>query len=300
MQNFLFNRIAQTALVLFAAFALTSAEDDSYVKTEILYQSTFDTDLSDWILEPSPKNDHQAEIVDGTLLLATKGGQTCWLDRRFDGNIAVEYHVTVPSEGYPHTRVSDINQYFMAVDPDSPEAESPTPTTKYSGPDYYKKFRMYYCGMGVYNNQYTGFRRCDGNGEYPLVEECSRPACLIPADTVCFVECIRFSDRVTFKLNDSVVIDYRDQQAFELGFFGFRNYKSAKLIHDITVYRLDSLATNASPRKIDTRLQRRRGNMQSATVHDLRGRKMSRNMPAAQLMLYRGQECIPWYRKVIE
>ena len=134
------NAVAQSGKIS----GLNSREFNKYWKIESespLYKVTFKGDTADII---SPK------------------GLTLWRKEKLRSDIIIEYDacVAIESEG---DRLSDLNCFWMASDPKSPE--SIWKREKWRGGIFERCYslQLYYLGYGGNNNTTTRFRRYQGN-----------------------------------------------------------------------------------------------------------------------------------------
>ena len=129
----------------------------------ILYSDSFDGGTSNWIGEGVTP-----AIVDGQLDLNVLGSKgTIWLNRKWSGNISIEYDVLML--GY-----RDLNCFWMATDPNNPddffaEDRSDGEFSNYNSMD------LYYVGFGGNQNATTRGRKYYDNLKPILIEYTTQP-----------------------------------------------------------------------------------------------------------------------------
>ena len=161
------------SLFYFSSFllcgVLSAGEAVPLPKGELLYQDDFDKDLSQWVVEQAPKG--TTGLIDGKLDIDDAQGCTVWFKQKFTGPVLIEYEATMIQQGGPNDRVSDLNCFWMAVDPQHPE--DIFINSKERGGDFkkYDALRLYYVGYGANENKTTRLRRYPGDGSKPLLPE---------------------------------------------------------------------------------------------------------------------------------
>ena len=138
------------------------------ISGRLIYKNSFD-DLSDWMVEQVPGG--KVEIKNRKLEITDIGGCTVWNKTTFSGPILIEYDVLVIKDGGPQDRVSDLNCFWMAIDPENPENIFGKKNQRSGKFGDYDSLRLYYTGMGGHFNTKTRFRKYVGNGEKPLLPE---------------------------------------------------------------------------------------------------------------------------------
>src|SRR5438067_294848 len=119
-----------------------------------------------WAIEQMPGG--TVTVRDGVLVIDDADGCTAWLRQKLSAPVAVDYDATVIARESPHDRVSDVNCFWMATHPRSPEFMPAGRTGKFED---YDSLRTYYVGMGGNDNTTTRFRRYAGDGTKPLLPE---------------------------------------------------------------------------------------------------------------------------------
>jgi len=214
---------------------------------ERLAHDDFEKDLSQWVVEQTPSGttrlkDGQLEIDDGAGP-NDKGGCTVWFKQKFSGPILIEYEATLIQQGGPNDRLSDLNCFWMATDPQHPDdlfAESAKRAGSFA---HYDSLRLYYVGYGANGNTTTRFRRYPGDGSRPLDpgkgELLDAKYMNVPNRPV-KIQLIADGERVQFFRDGELLFDFTDKAPFREGWFGFRTVRSHLKIDNFRVYRLRS------------------------------------------------------------
>jgi len=191
--------------------------------------------LAGWVVEQQPGGTVTA--AGGRLVINDASGGTVWLRQRLDAPVLITYVARVSSA----SRVSDLNCFWMAVDPARPDglfAAGPQRDGKFAS---YDSLRTYYVGYGGNNNTTTRFRRYDGSGARPLLPEhdLAKPEFLLQPDHDYRIALVAGTDgRVQFIRDGTVVFDWKDPAPLRSGWFGFRTVHSRIEISDFQVHAL--------------------------------------------------------------
>src|SRR5690606_12661121 len=135
----------------------------------LIFSDSFENGLSNWVIEQMPGG--TVGLKDDKLEINDAKGCTVWLKKDFSGSIMIEYEAEIIKNGGENDRVSDMNCFWMASDPESPDnlfAKSDWRKGRFAN---YDSLQLYYIGMGGHNNTKTRFRRYSGNGEKPLLPQ---------------------------------------------------------------------------------------------------------------------------------
>ena len=221
---------------------------ENWTKDTLLYEENFDSEsLDNWKIELQKPDVSVVEIQDGKLNIDVGGGATIWFKHKLNGDVLIEYDVTVIKKGGANGRVSDLNQFWMASDPVNTNLF--TRSGKFS---QYDNLRLYYVGMGGNNNSTTRFRRYPGGGERPLLAEYTDADYLLEPNTNYHIKIICLKGLTQFIVNGEVYFNLKDPDPLVEGNFGFRTVRNHETIDNFTVYRLvESKATDPSDLNIN-------------------------------------------------
>lgn len=124
--------------------------------------------LSDWVSEDS-SGKVQITCMGDTMDIVSPDGLSLWYKERLTGNYEITYRVKVVVENGKYDRLSDLNCFWGAGDPQYPNdffARS-----KWRNGDFknYNTLNLYYVGYGGNENKTTRFR--EYHGEYFGVDD---------------------------------------------------------------------------------------------------------------------------------
>lgn len=192
----------------------------------------FSGDLARWAVEQQPGG--SVRIEDGRLVIEDAGGGTVWFRAKLRAPLTISYRARVSSRG----RVSDLNCFWMAVDPRNAEAPFAAGNRRSGKFADYDSLATYYVGYGGNTNTTTRFRRYAGTGAKPLRPEhdLGAPEFLLRADHDYRIEIHVGADGVTRYVRDGeTVFEYRDPAPLTEGWFAFRTVHSRIEIDDFRV-----------------------------------------------------------------
>lgn len=169
----------------------------------------------------------------GVLEVDVPAGATLWFKRGLRGPYAVEYTATPVSAGGDNDRVSDLNNFWNAVDVRSPDDLFATP--RGGALAEYDHLKTYYVGYGANSNTTTRLRRYVGEaGVRPLIHDYTEP--LLVANEPHRVRIVSDGSKVRWWNNGRLVFDYRDPEPYTSGHFAFRTTWSHFRIEDFRVW----------------------------------------------------------------
>lgn len=188
--------------------------------------------LDDWVVEQQPGGSVRLDA--GTLLIEDVAGCTVWYRHALTAPIRIRYRIAVTSAG----RVSDMNCFWMATDPDHPDdlfAEGHGRTGKFGT---YDQLRLYYVGYGGNANTTTRFRRYDGTGARPLQDQhdLQTPEFLLKPDHIYTIELtVTATGKVTYSRDGEDIYEITDPSPLRKGWFGFRTVNSTTRVHSVEI-----------------------------------------------------------------
>lgn len=210
------------------------------VACKMIYENNFDNGLDDWKVEQMPKG--KVAVANSKLEITDVSGCTVWLKQEFSGSIVVTYDVVVIGEGGPQDRVSDLNCFWMAMDPENPTdlfVNSQKRGGKFSN---YDSLKLYYMGVGGNDNGTTRFRRYVGNGERPLLPEHDLKGSknMLEPNKAYAIKIVAHNGIVQYYRDDSLLIDFVDDNAYTSGHFGFRTVNNHMTVDNFKVYQIQN------------------------------------------------------------
>jgi Domain of unknown function (DUF6250) len=208
---------------------------NTFVINKLIFEDSFsDAVLStNWIVEKNKNEDSVCSIVNGQLQLNSDGGVTVWYKNELKGNILIEYDRTVIMDGGKYDRLSDLNQFWMATDPQNKMF------TRQGGFREYDTLQMYYVGMGGNYNTTTRMRRYDGKGTLQIVGEHTDSSHLLKPNKKYHIQ-IKIENGVSsFLVDDKECFSFKDDKPLTSGWFAIRSTKSRQLIDNLKIWQLE-------------------------------------------------------------
>jgi rhamnogalacturonan endolyase len=200
----------------------------------LIFKDDFNSlDTSVWISEIAPQPNSSVYVQNGNLVLDTKGGVTVWLNKKLNGNIRIEYTRKVIVDGGENDRLSDLNTFWMASDPDNKNL-----FTRKGVLEAYDSLQLYYAGMGGNTNSTTRFRKYQGTGERTLLKEFKDAAHLLKPNQAYKITIEVKGTLVRYAVDGETWFEFDDPVVLDEGYFGFRSTKSRQAITDISIYQL--------------------------------------------------------------
>lgn len=193
------------------------------------------SDLRHWYVEQMPGGTVTSR--DGALVIEDAAGCTVWYRERLEAPVEISYDVVVVSRGVPRDRVSDLNCFWMAMDPKSPDTLPSGRSGRFAD---YDSLLTYYVGYGGNNNTTTRFRRYDGTAERPLRPEHDlreRRYLLEPNQTY-RIRLVARDGQAEYWRDGERIFFHRDPQPLTRGWFAFRTVRSHLEIRNFQVRRL--------------------------------------------------------------
>jgi len=228
-----------SCIFLLAALSL-SVYGDAHLELPqgtLIYQDDFSGDLSNWVVEQMDRG--TSTIEEGRLVINDIKGCTVWFRHKLSGPVLIEYEVTMVDEGGKFDRVSDLNCFWMAVDPKNPEDIFANKSRNGAFKKYHP-LRTYYVGYGGNNNSTTRLRRYPGGGPRPLLPEHDLKDARfmnVPNKTV-KIQIVANEERIQFLRDGEMVFDFEDNEPYTEGWFGFRTVRSHMRIDNFKVFEL--------------------------------------------------------------
>ena len=203
----------------------------------VLYEDDFGADLSQWVVEQAGGG--TTVLKNGQLDIDDAKGCTVWFKEKLAGSVMIEYEATLMKRGGKHDRVSDLNCFWMAIDPKNPEDLFANKNRGGSFKNYHP-LRLYYVGYGANNNTTTRFRRYPGDGSRPCLPEHDlrdKKFMHKPNKTI-KIQIIADGGKIQYLRDGDIVFDFLDKNPFREGWFGFRTVRNHMRIDNFRVYRL--------------------------------------------------------------
>ena len=214
--------------------------------------------LNNWIIE---KESAKTSVVikNGAMEWKSdsrKKGLVVWCKSKMNGNVRIVYDRHI----YKDQRVADMNQFWMATEKGSDGLSFTRNGTMSS----YDNLTLYYCGLGVWNNTHSRFRRY--NGSSPRPSPVDNPY-TIKGNTTYHIELIVNDNYTQVYSNGKMIFDIKDNNPYKTGYFAFRALGNHERVDNFTIYNMDDNATSiAAQRNLS------RGSAAPSLIFVIRGR----------------------------
>ena len=198
-----------------------------------------------WRVE-SESPDYRVTFRGDTCELLSPKGLTLWRKEQLSANSVVEYDAQVVDEGRKGDRLSDLNCFWLASDPQQKDIWA---RASWRSGIFVRCYtlQMYYLGYGGNHNSTTRFRRYTGD-ERGVDSTAYRPAILkeytdaphlLRPNHWYHVKIESRDGRVRFFMDGELIVDYLDPAPLERGWFGFRTTLSRTRITNFQSRSLD-------------------------------------------------------------
>jgi Domain of unknown function (DUF6250) len=199
-----------------------------------LYADDFRHGLTAWLIE---REDGLGNVwtADGAMWFDTPRGATAWFRQRLTSPVEISFTAWAISAGGPNDRVSDLNCFWMATDPRSPEDLIARPRSGAFAD--YDLLQTYYVGLGGNYNSTSRFRRYAGNGERPLLarHDLSAPEDLIAPNRPYKIRLIADGERIEYWRDERRMFALDDPHPYRDGWFGLRTTFNHMAVRDFEV-----------------------------------------------------------------
>ncbi|MGK9477831.1 exo-rhamnogalacturonan lyase family protein [Melioribacter sp. OK-6-Me] len=206
---------------------------EQYQIGDLLYSDDFENGLNNWIVETKKSPFSKVGIINGKLSIDVEYGTTIWFKEKLEGNLLIEYkRKVIVDKGY-NDRLSDLNQFWMALDPRNKNLFTRDGTFS-----SYDSLCLYYAGIGGNSNTTTRFRKYQGNGQRTLIYDFNDEKHLLQPNKTYFIQIVVYNGTTSFFVDGNLYFSYKDSEPLTEGYFGFRTVKSHQEVDDFKVYRL--------------------------------------------------------------
>lgn len=184
-------------------------------------------------------------VAGDTLDVTSPKGVTMWYIPRLTGHYEVSYKVRVLMQGGPHDRLSDLNCFWGANDPQHPDNLYARAAWRQGIFQRYKSLTLMYVGYGGNHNSTTRFREYFGKGmetkdeqTRPVIKEYTDPAHLLKPNQWMRI-CIRVEKGVTtYSVDGEELFRYAIKEGQCDGNFAFRLLENHIQVTDFQVKQL--------------------------------------------------------------
>ena len=188
----------------------------------------------DWIAEFEDSSGSKLSVAAGALEVTASAGATIWYKQKISGSLVITYDVAVIDSGGKTDRVSDLNAFWMASDPNHV-----TPFGRNGKFPSYDNLDLYYAGVGGNENTTTRFRRYHHGLDKTILQEYKDKQHLLEGNKVYSVKITVRDGRTTFSINGVQYFHYDDSAPLTEGYFAFRTTRSRIRI---TNFEIDALS----------------------------------------------------------
>lgn len=202
----------------------------------VIYQDNFDYNLSNWQVEQMPGG--LVQLNEGRLEIDDEAGCTVWFKEKLTAPVSIEYDVEVIGDGGPNDRMSDVNCFWMAQDPEYPNDIFARSDERGGSFGKYNPLKLYYVGYAANYNTTTRFRRYAGDGTKPLLPKHDLTGYILSPGKKLHVKIIATGKVNQYWINGEKIYDFKDKNPYSEGYFGFRTVKNHLKIDNFRVYKL--------------------------------------------------------------
>jgi len=236
------------ALLVVTGFAAKNAAEKSFminiddtltVNAELLYSDDFEAGLDAWFPEIE---EGQMTNPDGKMELDVPKGCTVWYNKKISSPCMIEYDAVVIDAGGENDRVSDLNCFWLATDPENPDNLFKNAEMRNGQFPNYSSLALYYVGVGGHNNTKTRFRRYSGDGNRPLLDEndLSAPEYMITPNVTTHIRIIAYKNIIQYYRDGKLTFTYDDKTPYTEGYFGIRTVDNHMTVDNFKVYSLEA------------------------------------------------------------
>lgn len=194
----------------------------------LLPQTQKGIDSERWLVEDhSGKADLRTK--GDTLEICAPKGFTLWYKERLTGEYEITYSACMPMQGDPCDRLSDLNCFWGADDPEHPDNLFARSTYRNGFFPNYKTLTLFYVGYGGNYNSTTRFRQYlsglpeqDDKEVRPVVKEYTDPDHLLKPNQWYRIRIVVKKDLTRFYVNDEQLFSHKLKGDEADGHFGLR------------------------------------------------------------------------------
>lgn len=228
-------------LLLLGWLALAACSQRGAGSGEVIFETDFQQmDSSNWVIESETGTSWNELVGDGYMDINAAKGITVWFDEKLERDVAIEFEVTVVDKGGPNDRVSDLNVFWMASDPENPDEFFARSEWREGIFWRYYTLNQYYVGLGGHDNTKTRFRKYHGSADPmpEVIKEYTQPEYLITPNKKSTIKIVCLEDKTQYFYNGQMLYELEESNPYDNGYFGFRTVNSHMQIHSFKVYGL--------------------------------------------------------------
>lgn len=201
------------------------------------------------ILEEWFEEDHsgklQISVSGDTLDITTPKGLTLWYKKRLTGDYGISYSARFVMQGGKHDRLSDLNCFWGANDPEHPYNLFARSEYRNGFFPNYKTLTLFYVGYGGNHNSSTRFRQYFGGGPdvddsiaRPVIKEYTDKSHLLFSDHWYHIRIEVKKGITNFFVNDEKLFSKSLKENEGDGHFGLRLLSNHILFTGFQVYKI--------------------------------------------------------------
>lgn len=202
--------------------------------------------LKNWSIE-----DHSGKaqifVSDDTLEIITPKGFTLWYNQRMTGDYEISYRIKMPMQGSEYDRLSDLNCFWGANDPEHPNNLFARSGWRNGIFQHYKTLNLFYVGYGGNHNSTTRFRqyfgtKADTNDAVarPVIKEYTDKAHLLLPDKWYHIRICVKKGITTYRINGEELFRLPIKAHEGDGHFGLRLLENHVLFTDFQIKKLNN------------------------------------------------------------
>ena len=228
-------RYLYSTLLLLLFLVLCSCNNKN--NTQLLFDKASLSDSSMWEVEQS--DDSKVLFSEEGMEIFDYSGTTVWLKTELEQPFTIEFDVKVVDKGGSYDRLSDMNVFWLASDPQHLDNLFYDGHGRVGQFKQYDNLQLYYVGMGAHDNTRTRYRKYDGQGNKELEEryDLQDATVLLEANKTYTIRIEAIGDRMIYARDGDVIFDIIDENPLHKGWFAFRTWRSHQLISDFKVYK---------------------------------------------------------------
>ena len=200
-----------------------------------------------WVIE-KVSDETIVENKDSILEVTATNGITLWLNQILESPVKIEFEAKVIQDGGTFDRVSDLNCFWMANDPQHPNNFLARSAWRNGTFGNYYSLSQYYVGYGGNNNSTTRFRKYDGNFEAfaqakirpEVIEEYTNAENLITPNHWYKIQITMIENVAKYHIDDRLLFEFNDETPYAKGYFGLRTVKNHIQYKNVRVTPLSS------------------------------------------------------------
>lgn len=174
-----------------------------------------------WCVESESDQYSVTSLGGDTLEILAPKGLTLWYRQMLKGDMTAEYDACVMDEGRDGDRLSDMNFFWMASDPQAKDIWTRMASRKGVFANC-SQLQLYYLGYGGNYNTTTRFRRYHGEPKPPIVKEYTDADHLLKPNHWYHIRIQSLKGLVSVYVDGELIVAYRDSSPLKKGWFGFR------------------------------------------------------------------------------